>query len=183
MYKHYILAGFFVVLSLPGAFASGHNNTVVTLPGGELNFIGDVIDAACLVDIDSRKQEIRLDQVNNAQFTASGSSVSAAPFSIQLNNCSVTTSQSVGISFIGVADERDPTILATITERNMANGVGIALFDADNNLLPINAPPKDFSLLSRGTNTLHFFAKYRSTLPVVTSGSSNAAANFMVTYQ
>lgn len=183
MNKNHMLAVLLIGLSLPGAFASSNGNTVVTLAGGELNFIGDVIDAACLVDIDSRKQEIRLEQVNNALFTATGTNVSAVPFSIQLNNCSVTTSQAVGISFTGVADERDPNILATISDRNMANGVGVALFDAENNLLPINSSPVDFNLLSRGTNTLHFFAKYRSTLPVVTSGSSNATANFMVTYQ
>ncbi|MDU1923310.1 fimbrial protein, partial [Enterobacter sp.] len=65
----------------------------------------------------------------------------------------------------------------------IATGIGIALFDKDNSLIPLNQPPRRWMQIYTGPTTLHFVAKYRATGKQVTGGVANAQASFSLTYQ
>ncbi|MBC1033635.1 hypothetical protein FSG06_024605, partial [Escherichia coli] len=60
---------------------------------------------------------------------------------------------------------------------------GVALFDDEGNLVPINRPPANWIRLYSGSTSLHFIAKYRATGRRVTGGIANAQAWFSLTYQ
>ncbi|HAV9433287.1 TPA: fimbrial protein [Escherichia coli] len=65
----------------------------------------------------------------------------------------------------------------------VATNIGVALFDDEGNLVPINRPPANWKRLYSGSTSLHFIAKYRATGRRVTGGIANAQAWFSLTYQ
>ncbi len=65
----------------------------------------------------------------------------------------------------------------------IATGIGVALFDKEDRLIPLNSPAGARSRLYTGPTTLHFVAKYRATGHQVTGGAANAQAWFSLTYQ
>ncbi len=65
----------------------------------------------------------------------------------------------------------------------IATGIGVALFDKEDRLIPLNSPAGAWSRLYTGPTTLHFVAKYRATGHQVTGGAANAQAWFSLTYQ
>ena len=63
------------------------------------------------------------------------------------------------------------------------SSIGVALFDKEDRLIPLNSPAGAWSRLYTGPTTLHFVAKYRATGHQVTGGAANAQAWFSLTYQ
>lgn len=52
----------------------------------------------------------------------------------------------------------------------IATGIGIAFFNKEDQLIPLNGPPSLWQRLYTGPTTLHFVAKYRATGKQVTGG-------------
>ncbi|EOZ1942978.1 fimbrial protein, partial [Shigella dysenteriae] len=105
------------------------------------------------------------------------------PFVIHLRECSTVVSERVGVAFHGVADGKNPDVLSVGEGPGIATNIGVALFDDEGNLVPINRPPVNWKRLYSGSTSLHFIAKYRATGRWVTGGIANAQAWFSLTYQ
>ncbi|MBW7983076.1 fimbrial protein [Enterobacillus tribolii] len=155
----------------------------LTVHGGSVNFRADVVDAPCSVALESRELQVDLGQVRSNQFGAMGSYSGITPFTLVLENCSASVSTQVGVGFSGVADGKDPLILAAGKGSNAAHGIGIGIFDHRGDLIPINTEAFSPVALQEGENRLQFFARYRSTARQVTAGDASAVASFNLTYQ
>ncbi|HDG1683612.1 TPA: type 1 fimbrial protein [Kluyvera ascorbata] len=171
-----------LVCLLPTVAQAG-NHWNVTVPGGSMRFQGVIIAEACSVAASDRLMTVKMGQVSSHRFHAAGEESNPIAFDIHLEDCSTEVSQHVGVSFQGVASGKDPDVLSVGEGAGIATGIGIALFDAQGELIPLNQEPRRWVRLNDGANTLHFVAKYRSTDRQVVGGTANAQAWFALTYQ
>lgn len=169
------------IACLPSLAQAGHHH-VVTVHGGDVHFIGAVVEAACVVDTHSDAQTVEMGQVRSSLFSGTGTWGNPQPFSIVLKDCDTTTSKQVGVAFNGVTDARDPTVLAVTSGAGSAGNVGIGIFDSAGNLIIPNTQPQRFSTLKDDTNVLSFIAKYRATAANVSPGEADAQTWFTLTY-
>lgn len=159
------------------------NHWQVTLPAGNMRFQGEIISESCRVESGDKDMVVLMGQISSNRFHAVGEDVNPIPFSIHLIDCSTAVSENVGISFYGVADTKNPDLLSVGTEADSATGVGIALFDENEKLIPINSPQQHIKPLRKGPMTLNFIAKYRAISEHITGGKTTAQAWFALTYE
>ena len=167
---------------LPPLVLAG-NNWNVTVAGGNMRFQGVIIAESCRVEINDQQMTINMGQISSNRFHSEGEDASPVPLDIHLPDCSIAVSQHVGVSFRGVADGKNPDVVSVGEGPGIATGVGIALFDNEDQLIPLNSPPGTWRRLYTGPTTLHFVAKYRATGNQVTGGAANAQLWFSLTYQ
>lgn len=150
---------------------------------GTVNFTGEILDAACTVDVASQNQTVALGSYNKTEFTNSGDVTVAKKFSIVLKNCPAAVT-SAHVRFDGTPETTDSTLLAIdSTVAGAATGVAINLMSADMTQLPLHGDNTyRYSLSSVANNTLDFYAQYKSTATAVTAGPANSVANFSVIY-
>ena len=165
----------------PLALAGNHWN--VTVAGGNMRFQGVIIAESCRVEAGDQQMTVNKAQISSNRFHSAGEDANPVPFDIHLQDCSTAVSQHVGVSFRGVADGKNPDVLSVGEGPGIATGVGIALFDKEDQLIPLNSPPGAWRRLYTGPTTLHFVAKYRATGNQVTGGAANAQVWFSLTYQ
>lgn len=173
---------YLLMLLLPACALAG-DKWNVTLPGGGMRFQGFIIAESCRVEIGNRQMIVKMGQISSNRFHAAGEDTNPVPFDIHLHECNSAVSERVGIAFHGVADNKNPDVLSVGEGPGIATGIGIALFDNDGTLIPINHPPISWTQLYNGKTTLRFIAKYRSTGREVTGGVADAQAWFSLTYQ
>ena len=178
---HKMRSALFIFLLPPLALAGNRWN--VTLPGGNMRFQGEIIAESCRVEAGDRQMVVTMGQIASNRFHATGEDAISVPFDIHLQECNTAVSQHVGVAFTGVADGKNPDVLSVGEGPGIATGIGIALFDKDNSLIPLNQPPRRWMQIYTGPTTLHFVAKYRATGKQVTGGVANAQASFSLTYQ
>ena len=66
-------------------------------------------------------------------------------------------SERVGVAFHGVADGKNPDVLSVGEGPGIATNIGVALFDDEGNLVPINRPPANWKrngIMSRSSQVL-----------------------------
>ncbi|MEX9870385.1 fimbrial protein [Providencia huaxiensis] len=171
------------LLTLFSSFALAGNQWKVQLPGGGMRFQGELIAEACSVETSERFLTVNMGQVRTNMFKEAGDDSEPTSFNIYLRDCSKNVSEHVYINFSGIADKNNPHIYSVSNGVNAANGVGIAIFDAGNELIPINDAPKKIAKIESKDVTLHFTAKYRATSNNITGGTANAQALFSLTYE
>lgn len=150
---------------------------------GMMRFQGVIIAEACRVEAGDRQMTVNMGQIGSYRLHGPGEDTNPVPFDIHLQDCTTAVSERVGIAFRGVADGKNPDVLSVGEGPGIASGIGIALFDAEDNLVPLNSPPLAWTPLHSGPLTLHFVAKYRATGRQITGGIANAQAWFALTYQ
>lgn len=171
------------LLLLSGAYGAG-NQSNNTLPGGGVRFQGVLIAESCRVEAGDRQMTVRMGSYSSNRFPWVGSEADPVPFDIHLQDCSTAVSQRVGLTFRGVADGKNPDVLSVGEGPGIATGVGIALYDADNNLIPLNQPlPRYWKSVHAEPVTLHMTARYRATGREVTGGAASGQVWFSLTYQ
>lgn len=160
-------------LSMSNAFAAA----------GIVNFNGEILDAACTVDVGSQNQTVELGKYNKSEFSAAGDVTAATKFDIVLKDCPETVT-SAAVRFDGTPDASDSTLLAIDgSVADAATGVAINLMTADKADLPLHGSNSyRYALSSTTDNTLDFYAQYKSTDASVTAGPANSVANFSVVY-
>lgn len=173
----------FLLASLLPMFALAGNKWNTTLPGGNMQFQGVIIAEACRIEAGDKQMTVNMGQISSNRFHAVGEDSSPVPFVIHLRECSTVVSERVGVAFHGVADGKNPDVLSVGEGPGIATNIGVALFDDEGNLVPINRPPVNWKRLYSGSTSLHFIAKYRATGRRVTGGIANAQAWFSLTYQ
>lgn len=150
---------------------------------GQVNFTGEIIDAACqVVNTPSNPLQVNLGKVAKTAFTGTGSTASATKFTLKLTDCP-TTVNTATVKFDGTSVNGDTSLLALTQESGVATGVGIQLADASNAVLPLYTASMAYPLVS-GTaiNNLDFVARYIATAATVTAGPANSVASFTVNY-
>ena len=160
-------------LSMSNAFAAA----------GTVNFNGEILDAACTVDVGSQNQTVELGKYNKSEFTAAGDVTAATKFDIVLKDCPATVT-SASVRFDGTPDAADSSLLAIDSSvAGAATGVAINLMTADKAQLPLHGSNGySYTLTDAEDNTLDFYAQYKSTADAVTAGPANSVANFSVVY-
>jgi major type 1 subunit fimbrin (pilin) len=150
---------------------------------GTVNFTGEILDAACTVDVASQNQTVVLGSYNKSEFVNTGDVTAAKKFDIVLKNCPSTVSQA-HVMFDGTPESTDSTLLAIdSTVAGAATGVAINMMSADMNQLPLHGDNGyRYVLSSTADNNLDFYAQYKSTATAVTAGPANSVASFSVVY-
>ena len=148
-----------------------------------MNFNGEILDAACTVDVGSQNQTVELGKYNKSEFAAAGDVTAATKFNIVLKDCPETVT-SAAVRFDGKPEASNSALLAIdSTVAGAATGVAINLMTADKAQLPLHGSNGySYTLTSAADNTLDFFAQYKSTVDTVTAGPANSVANFSVVY-
>ncbi|EAA8439126.1 long polar fimbria major subunit LpfA [Salmonella enterica subsp. enterica serovar Michigan] len=149
---------------------------------GTFKFTGEIVDAPCVVSTDSQNQEVVLGQVKKNIFKAIGDKSSSKPFQIKLEDCDITSNTKVNVSFNGVGDTDDATLVSVNTEAGAATGVGIGIYDNANKLVEMNTG-KSTTTLAAGQTVLYYTANYVATKDTVTTGYGNAEVDFNLSYE
>ncbi|EPY5209364.1 fimbrial protein [Klebsiella pneumoniae] len=150
---------------------------------GNMRFQGEIIAESCRVDAENQQLIIHMGRVSSNRFHTAGEMADAVPFEIHLSDCNTLVRQQIGISFRGVVDDKNPEVLSVGEGSGIATGVGIALFDNNNQLIHLNSPAFKLRQLPTGANTLNFVARYKAISNQVTGGTANAQVWFSLTYQ
>lgn len=170
-----------MLLLPPLALAGNHRN--VTVAGETLRFQGVIIAEACRVEAGDQHMTVNMGQISSNRFHSAGEDANPVPFDIHLQDCSTAVSQHVGVSFRGVVDGKNPDVLSVGEGPGIATGVGIVLFDNEDQLIPLNSPQGAGRRLYTDPTTLHLVAKFRATGNQVTGGAANAQVWFSLAYQ
>ncbi|NDJ57538.1 fimbrial protein [Enterobacteriaceae bacterium 4M9] len=146
--------------------------------GGTINFVGKVVDAACVVSTDTANQTVDLGQVKVSAFGAKAGTKAQnlTPFELVLEQCD-GKSATAAITFSGVQNATYNALTSTGT----ASGVGVYIMDNDGSVLSIGTASKPVALQAE-SNVLPFMADMISVSDAVTVGSVEATANFTITY-
>ncbi|CAI1579739.1 S-fimbrillin [Serratia fonticola] len=151
---------------------------------GQVNFTGEIIDAACtVVNTPANPLNVQLGKVARTTFTQAGDKSSATKFTLQLKDCPATVT-SATVKFDGTSVSGDNSVLALTQASGVATGVGIQLSDDTQTVVPLYTASKSYALQS-GTgvmNNLDFSARYISTSNTVTAGPANSVASFTINY-
>lgn len=149
---------------------------------GTIKFTGEIVDSPCVISVDSQNQEVVLGQVKKSVFTEVGDKSSSRPFEIKLEECDISSKTKVNVSFSGIADETNDSLLSVNTEAGSASGVGIGIYDNGNKLVDVNTG-KATTTLQAGQTVLYYTASYVATKAAITTGYGNAEVDFNLTYE
>lgn len=157
----------------------------VTVNGGNINFEGELVNAACAVDVNSANQKVELGQYRTATLAKAGDKTTPVSFKINLVDCDPEVQATAAVAFNGQTKDVSGNLLTTNSGGNgvAATNVGIEISDSISGPLVLNganfSTPKN---LMPGNNTMYFSARYVAT-GVATPGAANSAATFVVRYE
>jgi major type 1 subunit fimbrin (pilin) len=151
---------------------------------GTVNFTGEILDAACTVDVASQDQTVALGSYSKSEFVNLGDVTAAKNFKILLKNCPAAVT-SAHVLFSGTPDATNSDLLALTPGAGAATGVAINLLTEDQVSLPLSGDNSyRYTLVSTADNTLEYYAQYKSTVATsaITAGPANGVASFSVIY-
>ncbi|MDR9891638.1 fimbrial protein [Pseudenterobacter timonensis] len=150
---------------------------------GIVNFNGEILDAACTVDVSSQNQTVVLGSYHKSEFSTAGDKTAAKKFDIILKDCP-TSVIAAKVRFDGQPEMSNENLLSIDTSLpGAATGVAINLMTADKSNLPLHGENAySYALSSTQDNTLHFYAQYQATAVPVQAGPANSVASFSVIY-
>ncbi|WP_305832161.1 fimbrial protein [Photobacterium leiognathi] len=164
------------------ASATISGGTSTETQGGQVRFEGEVVNAACAVDNDSRDKLVQMGQVRVADFASVGTEAGGNDFTLKLVDCDTSVQDTAAINFQGNVDSKDGKALLINSLAGAAKGVGIYLYNEDGSPVEFNKPSSYPKALIDGTNVFNYRATYVSTDSDVKPGVANAVAQFTVTY-
>lgn len=149
--------------------------------GGTITFTGSIIEAPCTISQDNSDQTVDLGQIANVTLAKSGKS-QPRQFTISLENCALSTKNTVTTTFTGQKGSDDRLAIT-----GNAKGASIAIVDAAFNEIKLGTPSVAQSLQD-GNNNLVFSAYLQGDVdandkdvPVV-PGEFQAVVNFGLNY-
>lgn len=148
---------------------------------GEINFVGEIIEAPCSLNPGGFDEPVKFGQVANAQLKDGGMS-EPMTFKIELTGCKLAdlTNKTVTATFTGTESTDVPKALAI---SGTAKGAGIVFFDALKAPVELGKPTTPRSLID-GDNTLAFDAYLKGQATGdITVGEFSAVTHFSLAYQ
>ena len=148
---------------------------------GTVNFVGQVVNAACSVAADSVDQTVTLSQVRTVKLTTKGMQANQKEdFKIVLEDCDTTVSQNAAVIFNGQQDAALAGSLANTAGAGSATNVALQLFGPDGNVLNIGDTSSNVKLIN-GENTIPLSVDYIAT-GAATPGNVSSTATFQMVY-
>ncbi|MEY7847555.1 fimbrial protein [Klebsiella africana] len=156
---------------------------------GTINFIGDITDGACTVDVQntgSSTGQVTLGSVPKSAFSGVGSTAGngsgLAAITISLSGCP-TTKTDAYVTFDGdyYNGLNDYLKLTGYGNTGVAKGVAIKLMDSNNNHLKLGEKSAAIPLTA-GAADVAFKATYAQVESTVDAGTANGVATVLVTY-
>ncbi|MEO3990140.1 fimbrial protein BcfA [Pseudocitrobacter cyperus] len=152
-----------------------------TVSGGTVNFVGQVVDAACSVSADSVDQTVTLGQVRSTKLTAAGMTANQKEdFTIKLEDCDISTTQNAAVIFNGQEDPSQTGALANTAGAGSATNVALQLYGPDGQTLNVGDTSSAITLI-QGENTIPLSVDYIAT-GTATAGNVAATATFSMVY-
>lgn len=147
---------------------------------GTVNFTGEILDTACVVDIGANNtMTVDLGQVARTSLTDQSPRSSATRFVLKLKDCPAALTNA-RFKFDGQAYPGDDSVLKLEDQPGVATGVAIELSDIAATL-PLYTASVTYNLVE-GVNELPFYARYLKKALTVTAGPANSSATFTVNY-
>ena len=170
--KKHVLAMVIATAMVSGVAMNAQADTV-TVSGGTVNFVGQVVNAACSVAADSVDQTVKL--------TTKGMQANQKEdFKIVLEDCDTTVSQNAAVIFNGQQDAALAGSLANTAGAGSATNVALQLFGPDGNVLNIGDTSSNVKLIN-GENTIPLSVDYIAT-GAATPGNVSSTATFQMVY-
>lgn len=181
MKKHLLAV---VAASIMASATCAQAASTTTVNGGNIKFMGSVVDAPCAVALESEDQVVHIDQITLKSLGAKDAvSGQAKPFYVTLTNCDVSTYTNAAIAFSGQSDSASAGALANTAGSGAATGVALRLFGPDGKQMDVNSgTASDTVPLSKGDNTIPMSVDYLTTGDAPTAGAVEAVATFQITY-
>jgi major type 1 subunit fimbrin (pilin) len=157
---------------------------------GDITFTGKVTASACSLKgfngMAATSSLMTLVNVTPDSFGQAGGYSGMEDFTIDLQDCDITTLKNARVAFSGTADAVDDEILKNTETNSPASGVGIAILENDGvTLVDINGNlPSKSQALSAGNTALKFKVAYKANTatPAVTPGVVKAKTFVDISY-
>ncbi|WP_426785921.1 fimbrial protein (plasmid) [Rahnella variigena] len=148
---------------------------------GTINVGGTIIETGCQVDAASIAAPVDLGELVPGNFPTIGSISDKKDINVVLTGCPVTQA-GVVLTALGAADATNNQLLA-LNGDSTATGLGIALYNMDGSLIPMNSSSAVAAINAEtGSATISMQAAAMSTADTVTGGAFSATTNFSLTY-
>lgn len=148
---------------------------------GTINVAGTIIDTGCQVDAAGIAAPVALGDLVPADFPTIGSISAKKDINIVLTGCPASQT-GVALTALGAADATNNQLLA-LNGDSAATGLGIALYNMDGSLIPMNSSSALAAINSEtGSATIALQAAAMSTAEAITGGTFTATTNFSLTY-
>ncbi|HCD1256463.1 TPA: fimbrial protein [Citrobacter amalonaticus] len=182
--KKQALALFAASIIASATCASVQAASTLTVNGGNIKFMGSVVDAPCAVALESEDQIVKIEQVTLKSLGKKDAvSGQAKQFYVYLTNCDVSTYTNAAITFSGQTDAASTGSLANTAGSGGAVGVALRLFGPDGEKMDVNSGTASGTVpLSKGENTIPMSVDYLSTSDTPTAGAVEAVATFQIIY-
>jgi len=178
--KKYLFAMVVTAITASGTAMAEPGDTA-TVNGGTVNFVGQVVDAACSVSADSIDQTVTLSQVRSSKLTTAGMVANQKEdFNIKLEDCDTSVSQNAAVIFNGQEDSTQPGSLANTAGAGSATNVALQLYGPDGQTLNVGDTSSSITLIN-GENTVPLSVDYIAT-GEATAGNVVATATFSMVY-
>lgn len=178
--KKHILA-LVTAAALTGGICANAQADTVTVSGGSVDFVGQVVNAACSVAADSVDQTVILSQVRTVKLTQAGMMANQKEdFQIKLEDCDTSVSQNAAVIFNAQQDEAQPGTLANTAGAGSAQNVALQLFGPDGKTLHLGTSSSTVKLIN-GENIIPLSVDYIAT-GAATPGNVAATATFQMVY-
>ncbi|ELU3076628.1 fimbrial protein BcfA [Salmonella enterica] len=171
--KKPVLALMVSAIAFGGMLSTAQADTT-TVTGGTVNFVGQVVDAACSVSADSVDQTVTLGQVRASKLTEAGMVAN------QKEDFTTQTSQNAAVIFNGQQDANQPGSLANTAGAGSATNVALQLYGPDGQALNIGESSSTVTL-NDGENVIPLSVDYIAT-GTATAGNVTATATFSMVY-
>lgn len=160
----------------------------ITVDGGTINFIGQVVNAPCVVSTRTSHQLVDLGQVKASELSTKGAVSGPKNVNIELQDCDPEVATTATFIFTGQedTDAGDINTLAnTFGSSGAATGIGIQMKDTTGTVVPIDGSEATGSLLNliQGENNANFSAYMIATKDAATAGGVAGVVDFRIKYQ
>lgn len=153
----------------------------VFLNDGIVYFRGGIVEPACSVSPESENQVVDLGVISSNQFNGVGSHSIKIPFFIKLMNCNKNMADKVSVYILGDVDNKDKRLFNITEKQNSALGVGVALFNAEDEIIIPNNINK-YKFIEENELKLEFKASYLATRKTVIGGKADSVVWFVFNY-
>ncbi|MBM7016684.1 fimbrial protein [Enterobacter cloacae] len=160
------------------ANAASSGTTVGGQGHGTVHFKGEIIDAPCSIAQESVDQTVELGQVSSAALKNGGTSTPVS-FSIDLQNCDISTIKTVTATWSGTPDTNLQTAWGI---SGTASGAAIILRDASEKEISLGQETSPTTLTADNT-TIAMSAFLKGDGNTVVPGAFTGVADYVLSYQ
>lgn len=149
---------------------------------GVVSISGTIEDNTCEISSESQDKFVYMGVVPVKEFTIAGTRSNAIPFIINLKNCGPAASE-VSITFSGEVNSLNADYFSVDSETESSKGIALGIYDDKDVLIPPNKKSNGYLIHpEQDSIDLNFSARYISVSNVVSGGSANVIATFVLNY-